>query len=169
MTIDDLRLLFAYNAWANGRILDASEGISQAQLTAVPTNNLPSLQQILLHALDTEYGWRMLCQHNARTPLLLVTDFPTVAAFRQRWQMEEAAMRDFLATLADEDVTRLVRYDTDSGGPRRRVLWHCLHHVVNHGTQHRSEAAVLLTDYGRSPGDLDFTVFLNEQMGAASL
>jgi uncharacterized damage-inducible protein DinB len=83
--------------------------------------------------------------------------------------MEEAAMRDFLATLADEDVTRLVRYDTDSGGPRRRVLWHCLHHVVNHGTQHRSEAAVLLTDYGRSPGDLDFTVFLNEQMGAASL
>jgi uncharacterized damage-inducible protein DinB len=43
------------------------------------------------------------------------------------------------------------------------VLWHCLVHVVNHGTQHRSEAALLLTNDGQSPGDLDFTLFLNSR------
>jgi uncharacterized damage-inducible protein DinB len=38
-----------------------------------------------------------------------------------------------------------------------------MRHVVNHGTHHRSGAAAILTDYGHSPGGLDFTAFLNEQ------
>jgi hypothetical protein len=28
--------------------------------------------------------------------------------------------------------------------------------------QHRSEAAHMLTEYGQSPGDIDFTLFLRE-------
>src|SRR5438552_7817961 len=51
---------------------------------------------------------------------------------------------------------------------RERVLWHCLFHLVNHGTQHRSEAAALLTGYGQSPGGLDFTALLNEHFNLPS-
>ena len=34
-------------------------------------------------------------------------------------------------------------------------IWTMALHVVNHGTQHRSEAAALLTAEDRSPGELD--------------
>jgi uncharacterized damage-inducible protein DinB len=48
------------------------------------------------------------------------------------------------------------------GIPFETVLWQALFHVVNHGTQTRSEAAVILTSYGHSPGDLDCTVSLRQ-------
>jgi uncharacterized damage-inducible protein DinB len=72
-------------------------------------------------------------------------------------------MRDYLAHLTDDDMNEYVRYTTPEGDKRERLLWHCLFHVVNHATQHRSEIAAILTGYGQSPGALDFTMFLNEQ------
>lgn len=163
MKLQDMLTLYEYNYWATRRILAASAQVSSEQFLAPTNHSHGSLRGTLVHTLDTEYGWRMLCEHNILAPDMNQADFPTPDALAHSWQDEERAMRDYLTSLGDEDLANFVRYTTDSGQKRERVLWHCLLHVVNHGTQHRSEAAAILTSYGHSPGDLDFTLFLSQQ------
>ena len=165
MYVRDIVTLYDYNYWATRRILAASAQVSDEQFRAQGARSFGSLRGTLVHALDAECAWRMLCQHQT---LAFFNDldegaFPTVDALERRWSEEERAMRDYVAHLTDDDLTGFVRYTTPEGDRRERVLWHCLLHVVNHGTHHRSDAAGILRGYGLPPGPLDFTAFLNEQ------
>jgi uncharacterized damage-inducible protein DinB len=176
MKTDEIKLLYAYDDWAMRRILATCTQVSAEQYIA-PAGET-SLRATLVHILDAALAWRsgfegsLVAADAPRESLppaqpwdhteLTEADVPTLAALQERWQAEVSAMSAYLGTLRDEDMNGLVRYLIPGGIVRERVLWHCLVHLVNHGTQHRSEAAALLTRYGRSPGDLDFTAFLNE-------
>ncbi len=178
MHTHEIQLFYEYNYWADRRILSACHKVSRAQFVAPPGpgTGWGSLRATLVHTLDSEWSWRRSFQKHF-VPLdqqkgagepslwdaqeLTEADLPSLEALQERWQAEEGEMRAYLAGLSDEDLDGLVRYRIPEGIVRERVLWHCLLHVVNHGTQHRSEAAVLLTSYGQSPGGLDFTWFLN--------
>ncbi len=162
MKVQDIITLYDYNQWAAKLILAMSAQLSAEQYLKPISYGRGSLCHILVHTLDTEWGWRMLYQYGKHTPDMDAAAFPTVEALAERWREEEADMRAYLAGLRDEDLTQVVRY-TVNDVVREWILWHILMHVLNHGMQHRSEAAMILSGYGQSPGDLDFMRFLREQ------
>jgi uncharacterized damage-inducible protein DinB len=164
MNLRDLLTLYDYNYWAIRRVLTAGARVTPEQFLAPTAHSFGSLRGTLVHILDTECGWRMLCQHQTLTSFedMKEASFPTLGVLQQRWNEEERAMSDYLSRLTDEDLIGYVRYTLDNGQKRERVLWHCLVHVVNHGTHHRSMAAAILRGYGCSPGELDFTMYLNQ-------
>ncbi len=163
MNIEDIQFIYEYNYWANGKILDAAAKVTDEQFFAPASFSYGSLHGTLFHILDAEYSWRLLFETNFTVSedldRALVSNFQSL---KEEWGKEEQAMRAYLNGLTDEDVVSHKKYINSEGIHRDRILWHCLLHVVNHGTQHRSEAAALLTDFGCSPGDLDFTLFLHE-------
>jgi uncharacterized damage-inducible protein DinB len=165
MNIHDMLTLYDYNYWANRQILAAGAQVRAEQFVNPAAASFGSLRGTLVHTLDGERAWRMLYERQTLEYFGAWTEdaFPSFDMLVQRWNEEARAMRDYLARLTDANMTEIVRYTTDEGHKRERLLWHCLWHVVNHGTQHRSEAALILTEYGFSPGELDFTAFLNEQ------
>lgn len=162
MNIQDIKFIYEYNYWANGKILEASAKVTQEQFLASAEFPFGGLRGTMLHVVDAEYGWRGFFETKKFNEDLKPDNFPTFESLEKKFHEEEKSMRAYLSGLKDEDMESRVTYTTETGAVRDRILWHCLHHVVNHGTQHRSEAAALLTSYGSSPGDLDVTVFLNE-------
>lgn len=164
MKTEEIRALFAYNAWATGRILAAADGLSAADYEAiVPGISHGSLRGTLIHLLGAEEIWRRRCLEGVSpTTLLGVADAPTLAALRDRWEAGQAAWRAGLATLTDDALAAPLAYRTTRGAPMEDTLWQVLVHVVNHGTQHRAEAAVVLTAFGRSPGDVDYIIYLRQ-------
>ncbi len=172
MNTDGIKLLYEYNYWADRRVLTACARVSPEQYAAPAScgTGYGSLRATVIHLLDGECLWRLICQGASIADWQEFTEaqFPTLNALEERWQSEQQEMRAYIGTLSDEKLNGILRYTIDTGIVRERVLWHCLLHVVNHGTQHRSEAAALLTSYGQSPGDFDFTLFLNERFNLPS-
>jgi uncharacterized damage-inducible protein DinB len=164
MQVSDMLTLYTYNYWASARILKATANVTAQQFSDTPILSQGSLRGTLVHILGAEWAWRIRCQEGVSpTALLREQDFATLGTLRERWNQEERAMRAYLSSLDNEDLRREVRYTTTRGVALQNPLWQILMHVVNHGTQHRSEAAVLLTEFDHSPGDLDLIVFLRER------
>jgi uncharacterized damage-inducible protein DinB len=155
--------LYHYNYWANGRIIQAAAALSEGRFTAPAGVSFGSLHGTLVHIYGAEWLWRVRCQEGS-SPSAMPTQesLPSLKALGERWLEEEHAMLAFLMGLQDEDLQRMVSYTNTRGVRYQNPLWQPLVHVVNHGTQFRSEAAVMLTQAGHSPGDLDFIAFLRE-------
>ena len=160
-----LHTLFDYNSWATERILSAADKVSDGQFLAPASSSWGGLRGTLVHLMSAEWVWRSRWQGASPTAHLRAEDFPSVPALRVRWREEETAMREFVAKLTEPDLARTIKYTQMRGGVGAEPLWQLMIHVVNHGTQHRSEVAALLTEYGQSPGDLDFIVFVRERQG----
>ncbi|HEY7024009.1 MAG TPA: DinB family protein [Candidatus Limnocylindrales bacterium] len=146
MTPDDVRFLYAYDKWATQRVLNVLDGVSND----VWSNSSPvgerRLGAILVHQLGAAQRWREAFMQTGETSRPEREPLLSVDELRRRWRKEWEVLDGWLPTI-DQDLLDHV----DEGVP----IWQMILHVTNHGTQHRSEAAALLTEIGHSPGDLD--------------
>lgn len=86
MNKSDIASLIHFNFWANDRILRSCERISVNEFTHrhTPDPGWGSLRSILVHTLDTEYGWRSVLQGLDEDHILEADDFADVPALRNR-------------------------------------------------------------------------------------
>jgi uncharacterized damage-inducible protein DinB len=162
MNNQDILMLYKYNQWANARVLNTVAHVTTEQYLAPASFPHGGLRGTLVHAMFAEWIWRKRWEGTSPTHRFNPEDFPTVESLRGRWLEEEAHLMDFVSAVTDERLNSMFDYRNTSGKPFSQVLWQVMAHVVNHGTQHRSEAAAILTELGHSPGDLDLISFLIE-------
>jgi uncharacterized damage-inducible protein DinB len=155
-TANEIRDLFAYDRWASERLFRVLEGVDDATWSASNVIDERGLGGILVHMLGAYQRWWLGLSGSDRTPRPEMEPLPSPAEFLARFEADWTAAAAWLATVDDAWLAR----DDEGVG----FAW-MLRHVVNHGTQHRAEAAALLTQAGRSPGDLDIIFWLEDQAG----
>lgn len=176
MRLDQIKLLYDFNDWADARILRACARVSPEQYAAPsPFGAGRGLRETMVHILDNIWQQRITLQGYYKDPLadeaaydateLHEDALPTLAALQERWAIEQREMRAYIDTLTEETLNGTIRY-VIPGAVRELGVWLILLDVIIHATQHRSEAAALLTSYGQSPGDYDLLMFLNERAAA---
>jgi len=105
--------------------------------------------------------WKGMPPHTMLDP----HQFPNLAAIQTSWQNIERDTREFVATLGESDLARVIRYINMEDEEWAYPLWQQMIHQVNHAIQHRSEVAVILTEFDHSPGSLDLLYFIDQQAG----
>ena len=160
--LEAIRDLYAYSAWANARILETAEQLTLEQFTA-DVEGCDSIRDTLVHTASVQWLWLERWRESSPRELWDPADFPDVATLQSRWDEVEDATKAYVATLRVPDLDGVVSYVNFQGETWAYPLWQQLLHQVNHATQHRSEAALLLTRLGYSPGWLDFLFYVDQR------
>ena len=165
MLAEALRALYGYNEWATERLLEAAERLTPEQLHEPGVAGHGSIRDTLLHLITVQRGWLSwwdgsMSVAEAYGLKLDPAGFPDVAALRAEWQDLGRQTQAFIGSLTDADATRIYESSLPDGSSFRMPLWEMMLHVANHGTQHRSEVAAMLTAFDHSPGPLDLLLYL---------
>lgn len=160
MNTSEVLTLFDYGTWASVRILRAALQVTPEQFNAANKAGHGSLRGTLVHTMTAAITWRTRLEHVARPA---EGECATPQELKQAWDAEEQRMRAYVQRLTDADLQSRVAYQTSKGVPYEDPVWQVLMHLFNHGTQHRAEAAAMLTDFNHSPGDVDMIIYFREK------
>ena len=168
MTVQDLKGLFDYGYWANDRLCGVLSQLTTDQFTQSVAGSYGSIRNTMLHMLSAEWGWLERCGGTPRGPALNAQDYPTVASLFDRWKYVEARVREFLSTLQDEDLGRVVEFAIGGGSKQSMALGQLMHHAAIHGVHHRGQVALLLRTLGHVPGNFDVLLYYARRSAVAS-
>jgi len=170
MTVDNatqLRMLLEYNAWADRRVLGTAAAMSAEQLERA-AEGVRSIRQMLAHALGTQIWWHTRWTTDAfpKEEAVATLDQMPFAEVRAAYDASHAALRAFGARLDAAEADRAETWWKDVEYEQRAPLGQIIVQVVNHGTQHRSEAALMMATMGHSTGDLDYLQYMQAATSA---
>jgi uncharacterized damage-inducible protein DinB len=151
--MDLLLEFFKHNTMMNERLLETCRGLSDEQLGATTDGTYGSVGATLVHVANSQESYASRLLDTERPERLPEDPFPGLDVVRARFdhgnaQLEEAAAR------AATDRTVQVTGDDPPGTWTMPVSLFLLQ-AVNHGTEHRSQVATILTQLGIEPPGMD--------------
>jgi uncharacterized damage-inducible protein DinB len=159
MNIAELRSLFAYNEWANARLLGVVSDLSDEQFTRNLASSFPSIRDTFSHIVAVEWVWLRRWKGESPSALPDWAKTPSPQILRKKLSEIEMERLTFLELLGEPDLQRSITYRNLKGEEWRYLQGDLLLHLVNHSTYHRGQIATMLRQVGATPLPTDLLVF----------
>ena len=160
---DDFISLFAYNRWADRRVLDACRKLTAEQYIAEPAPGWSSVRSTIVHIAVVTEGWLSGFEGESDRAILTEADLPTIDDAER---LLDRANQIFDGLAAKSTPEWLATPLTMRRGNRSAVLppWVVLRHIVNHSTYHRGQVASKLKRLGIEQPATDFIFWAFEHL-----
>lgn len=154
---------FAYNDWANVKVLEHLVSLESAALDRDWGMGLGSIRKTVLHLWDAERWWlRNGMEGSAEYERSPVTT--TMEDLRSGWRQTMERRRAFLSSLGSgADVANRLLEPNIKGISLRLPLVEILVQLGGHGTHHRAQLANMLRHSGVKLPGLDYIVWIRER------
>jgi uncharacterized damage-inducible protein DinB len=163
MPTTSLTRLFDYNEWAWQRVFVRLAEVPGVEYHRERPFFWGSLHGLAAHCYAADYVWWERLHGRMPGGLPGADNFGSFAEIQQAWEPQRAQWRDFVATLAPQDLTQHLRFRDTQGNAYALALEDLLRHLINHATEHRSQMTPTLYQLGYATEPLDYVYFARQR------
>ena len=143
--------IFRHNVWANLRLLDACENLSEEQFQATVPGTFGTIRDTLMHIVLAERGY--LSRTTGQPPAITLKrdEFPGIATLRESVRLSGEGLAQVAARARSTDIIG----EEWQGRFYNIPVTIFLVQAINHATEHRTQVATILTQLGIEPPSID--------------
>jgi uncharacterized damage-inducible protein DinB len=154
-----LTKLFQHNLWANLKLLDFCNRLSDEQLDAMAVGCFGSIRATLVHIADAEVDYVHMATGKPSIVPLPIEQFPGFSVLKDcaRWAGE-----GLLALAKEARVGTTVHVEYPQEPVYEFPLDSFIVQIINHSTEHRAQIATIITQLGIEPPAMSGWKFMRE-------
>ncbi len=167
ISVEALRDLLEYSAWASARLVDAAAQLSPEELNRDFQTADQSVLGTLVHIYGADRVWLARMHRQPNPTYSSPADFH-LSVLQNDWPALHHRWREWAASLTDQALAEELAYNDMKGRPWQGPVWQLGMHVVNHATHHRGQVSGFLRAMDHTPPILDLLYYHRERRAAAA-
>lgn len=165
MNIMFIRHLYDYHNWANQRLWECVIQLDEATFLQDVNFSIGSVRNQLVHIMSAEWIWLSRLSGTSPNAMFLPELFSNREIIRQRWDELRAEQANYLASLSDLDLQRILHYtNTAHTKMFESTVAEILMHVINHTTDHRAQTMAVIHQLGGPTLEQDMIFFFRRKV-----
>jgi uncharacterized damage-inducible protein DinB len=154
----------AYNIWANQKLFDCINNLSDDQVNREITSSFTSIYKTVLHMWFAEDVWWQRLKLVEQFDLSTEKFNGSFAEMQKRYSQQSAEWAAWVNNATEAQLTHVFAYQNTKREQFKQPVYEMLVHIFNHGTYHRGQLVTMFRQLGvEKIPQTDFIVFCRKK------